>query len=99
MHCFCGRKHLVKRVRDNGWTFSIPGLVLKTQQFQEIVRDTPIEQLLTETDSPHLAPHREERNDPRIIKLIVAKIAEIKELTIEETANLIYRNYQGLFRT
>ncbi|MFA5797667.1 MAG: TatD family hydrolase [Candidatus Woesearchaeota archaeon] len=99
MHCFCGRKHLVKRARDNGWTFSIPALVLKTQQFQEIVRDTPMNQLITETDSPHLAPQREERNDPRTIKLIVAKIAEIKGLTIEETANMIYRNYQELFRT
>ncbi len=97
MHCFCGRKHLVKRIRDNGWTFSIPALVLKTQQFQEIARDTPMNQLLTETDSPHLAPKLGERNDPRTIKLITAKIAEIKGLTIEETANIMYQNYQRTF--
>jgi len=57
MHCFGGKKHLVKRIIDNGWYLSIPGIVTRLQHFQQIVEMTPITQLLTETDSPFLSPY------------------------------------------
>lgn len=56
MHCFMGKKNLVPRIIDNGWSFSIPVVVTKLHQMQEIVKATPLSQLLTETDAPYLGP-------------------------------------------
>jgi TatD DNase family protein len=97
MHCFSGRKHLVERVRSNGWTFSIPCIVGHLQQFQEIVKETPITQLLTETDAPYLSPIKGEQNEPANVMLTVKKIAELKGMTEEEVKNNIYMNFQKLF--
>jgi len=97
IHCFSGRKHIVQRIRDNGWYFSIPCNVDRSLHFQQVVKDTPITQLLTETDAPYLSPFPGRTNRPDNVKYTIKKIAQIKELTEEETANIIYNNYQKLF--
>jgi len=98
MHCFMGRKHLVKRILNNGWSMSIPCIVNKLQQLQLIVEQAPMEQLLTETDSPYLSPYPDiKRNEPRFIIEALKKIAEIKKLDVEEVSKMIYMNYQNLF--
>ncbi|MCF7865916.1 TatD family hydrolase [Candidatus Woesearchaeota archaeon] len=97
MHCFMGKKKLMQRVADNGWNFSISPIVDKLQQLQEMVSYTNINQLLTETDAPYLAPSPGERNDSRNIKIAVKKIAEIKGFEEIETADTIFMNYQRLF--
>jgi len=97
MHCFMGKKRWVARVRENGWTFSIPVVLLKLQQTQEIVRDTPLHQLLTETDTPYLGPEPGLTNEPKNVALTIVKIAEIKKMTVEETADQIFMNYMNMF--
>ncbi|MFH0870041.1 MAG: TatD family hydrolase [archaeon] len=98
MHCFMGRKHLVKRIIDNGWSLSIPCIIGKLQQLQENVGMAHINQLLTETDAPYMSPFPEtKRNEPRFVIETIKKIAEIKKLDPEETSKLIYMNYQRLF--
>lgn len=97
MHCFMGKKKLMQKVADNGWSFSIPNIITKLQQLQEMVKYTNINQLLTETDSPYLAPNPGERNTPANVLLAVKKIAEIKGFTQEETANTLFMNYQRRF--
>jgi len=98
MHCFMGRKHLVKRVIDNGWSLSIPTIVNKLQQLQENVANTPMSQLLTETDAPYMSPYPNiRRNEPRFIIESIKKIAEIKNLDPEEVKKMIFMNYQRVF--
>lgn len=97
MHCFSGKKKLVKRIQENGWTFSIPVIVIKLHQFQEIVKTTPLSQLLTETDAPYLGPEPGLGNEPANVVLAIEKIAELKGLTKVETADQLYMNYQRLF--
>ncbi len=97
MHCFMGKKKFVERIRNNGWTFSIPVIVIKLQQMQDLVRDTPLNQLLTETDSPFLGPVSGEINEPLNVSLSIKKIAEIKGMTENETADAIFQNYMNLF--
>jgi TatD DNase family protein len=97
MHCFSGRKHLVKRIIDNGWLFSIPCNIIRSEQFQNIVKDSPMSQLLTETDAPYLSPIPGKRNDSRNIAYTIKKIAELKGLSEEDTANIIFQNYQRVF--
>jgi TatD DNase family protein len=97
MHCFMGKKKYVQRIRDNGWTFSIPVIVIKLQQFQEIVKETSLNQLITETDAPFLAPVPGDVNESANVALTIKKIAELKGLTENETADAIFMNYQRFF--
>ncbi|MBW2964379.1 TatD family hydrolase [Candidatus Woesearchaeota archaeon] len=97
LHCFCGRKHLVKRAADNGWSFSVSTNVVKSEQFQDLVRSVHISQLLTETDCPYLSPFVGKRNEPAFVVESTKKIAELKGMTVEDTANNIFMNYQNMF--
>jgi TatD DNase family protein len=97
LHCFCGKRRLVKKAIEKGWYFSIPTNVVKSQQFQEMVELIPLQQLLTETDSPFLSPYPGMRNEPAFITESIKKIANIKKIEQEEVANIIFSNYQRLF--
>lgn len=97
MHCFEGRKNVIKTAADFGMNFSIPAIIGKLQHFQTLVEMTGMSQLLTETDAPWLAPVAGTTNEPANVLLTVKKIAEIKGMTAEETANNIFMNYQRIF--
>lgn len=97
LHCFCGKKKLVKRAHDLGYYFSVPTNVVFSKQFQSMVRNVNINKLLTETDAPYLSPYKGERNEPSFVIETIKKIAEIKQLDDEEVANNIFKTYQEMF--
>lgn len=97
MHCFGGNKKLVNRVEDNGWWLSIPPNILRSSHFQSIVKSVDINQLFTETDSPYLAPDKNQRNEPAFVKLTVQKIAELKKMDVHEVEQVIFKNYRDVF--
>lgn len=97
LHCFCGKKSLIKRAIQNGWFFSIPTNIVRASNFQTMVEMVPISQILTETDAPYLSPFPGRRNEPAFIIEAIKKIAEIKKMDPEEVANNIWMNYQRLF--
>lgn len=102
LHCFCGRKSLIKRAIEIGWCFSIPANIVRSQQFQDMVKMIPLQQLLTETDAPFLSPYTDKegksiRNEPSFVIETIKKIAEIKSMTPEDIANIVFSNYQRLF--
>ncbi len=97
MHFFSGSFKLVKKGMDEGWNFSIPCSILKSLHFQGLVELVPLNQLLTETDSPYAPPLGKEINEPSNVKFIVEKISEIKKMNVKEVENNIFMNYQRLF--
>ncbi len=96
-HCFSGRKSLMTRAIELGHYFSIPPNIVKAGNFQTLVKKAPLEQLLTETDAPWLSPVAGERNEPANVLVSVKKIAEIKGISVEETAAVIWENYRKVF--
>jgi TatD DNase family protein len=68
-------------------------------RYEELVFNTPIDRILTETDSPWLTPvpFRGTRNSPSNIKIITEKIAKIKGLSFEETDQITTANAEKLF--
>ncbi len=96
LHCFMGKKKLIKEIKELQIYCSIPLVVENTQSFQILVSELPVKQLLVETDSPYLNPDKE-RNSPLNIPRIYDKIAEIKGLDKTEIKSIIYRNYMRLF--
>ena len=96
-HCFSGKKAIIKQAAELGHYFSIPPNIIKSSQFQELVKIVDIKQLLTETDSPWLGPFKEQKNEPANVIESIKKIAEIKGLSGEETASIIWENYERVF--
>ncbi len=99
LHCFSGKMSLVRRAVEHGWAFSIPAIARRSQHFQKVIELTPMEQLLTETDSPFLPPDPSmEQNEPAFVREGVRAIAGIKGMHEEAVADAIFSTYRKLFR-
>jgi TatD DNase family protein len=84
-----------------GFKLSIPGTVTyKRSRLPEVIRSVSIDNLLTETDAPYLAPVpcRGKRNEPAFVRYVTAAIAEIRETTLQDAAERIAQNSVELFR-
>lgn len=97
MHCFSGKKALIKRCVENGWSFSIPPVIARLDHFKMLVEIVPLSQLLTETDAPFLSPVAGERNEPANISTTLEIIANIKNLDKKIVADKIWDNAKKLF--
>lgn len=97
MHCFSGKKPLVKKIADNGWFLTVPTIVVRSQQFQDIAKNTSITQLFCETDSPYLSPYKGQTNEPSFVVESYKMIAKLKGMDVNEVANNIYMNWQRVF--
>ena len=95
-HCCPLNRELVKEGLKLGFYISFAGPVTfkNSKNANEIIEMVPNEKMLIETDSPYLSPDplRGKRNDPRNVKYIAKKIAEVKNITIEEVADITYEN-------
>ena len=71
----------------------------KADEVREAVRQTPLSQILVETDSPFLTPHpfRGKSNTPNYIPLVAEKIAEIKNTPVVETLQSLEKNATNCF--
>lgn len=100
-HCCPLNRELVKEGLKLGFYISFAGPVTfkNSKNANEIIEMVPNDKMLIETDSPYLSPEpfRGKRNNPRNVKFIVKKIAEVKNLTIEEVAETTYKNAIKVF--
>ena len=65
-----------------------------------VVKNTPLSQIVLETDAPFLAPvpHRGKRNEPAYVKFVAEKLAELKGISVEETAEATTKNALRLYK-
>ncbi len=98
MHCFSGKKSLIKRCVDNGWFLSVPPVITRLDHFKTLVEIVPMENLLTETDAPYLSPVAGERNEPVNVSVTIREIARIKKISGEEVAKRIWNNAMEIFK-
>ncbi len=97
LHCFEGRKSLIKRAADAGYIFSIPTSIARSQHFQVMAEMAPINQITTETDGPYLSPDGSFPNMPENVRVVIEKIAQIKKFEPEEVANNVWLNFQRIY--
>ncbi|KAM3572210.1 hypothetical protein VYU27_005791 [Nannochloropsis oceanica] len=95
-HCFSGKVKLGKRIAEAGYYLSIPSVVNRSESFKKLVKELPLEQLLTETDSPYQGPEKDMRNEPMTVPIGVAAIAAVKGITQEEAMMIIRANFRRL---
>jgi TatD DNase family protein len=74
-------------------------LTFKNSGLDEVVKDIDIQHLVLETDSPYLAPvpHRGKRNESAYTALVAQKLADIKQMPVEELARITTENSVKLF--
>jgi TatD DNase family protein len=102
LHCFTGTAALARAGLDLGLYISLAGIVTfpKAAELRDAIRAVPIDRLLTETDSPFLAPvpHRGKRNEPAHVARVVAALADLYHIDAGELAARTAANFHTLFR-
>ena len=100
-HCYSGSPEMAQELLRMGWYLGFDGPVTykNAKKALEVLRICPDDRIVVETDSPYLppVPMRGKRNDPSNLRYICAKIAEIKESTIETIAKCTAENGKILF--
>ncbi|MEM4181641.1 MAG: TatD family hydrolase [Candidatus Pacearchaeota archaeon] len=97
MHCFNGKKSLIKRCVENGWFLTVPPVLVRLEHFKMMAEIVPLDNLLTETDAPYLSPIKGEINYPWNVEISIKEIAKIKKIDEKEVAEKIFKNAQNLF--
>lgn len=101
-HCCPLNRELVKEALKLGFYISFAGPITfkNSKNANEIIEMVPNDKMLIETDSPYLSPEplRGRRNDPKNVKYIAQKIADVKGMSVDEVAKLTYENAETIFK-
>ncbi|MDI6882945.1 MAG: TatD family hydrolase [Patescibacteria group bacterium] len=99
IHCFTGNWQQAKKYLEMGFYLGFNGIIFKLN-LEEVIKKTPLERILIETDCPFLAPSQinTKRNEPLYVKHIAQKIAEIKKEKFEKVYQITTENAKGLFK-
>ncbi len=82
---------------DQGYLLGFTGVITfkKSEELREIVKMTPADRLLVETDAPYLTPEpmrKQKINEPALVMHTAAKVAEVRGITIQQVDELTTRN-------
>jgi TatD DNase family protein len=106
LHCYSGdEKDTEKFLGLSNVNFSFSGNITypkpvpRSEKLAEAVRMIPLDRIMLDSDSPFLAPQamRGKRNEPIYIRYIAEKIAEIKEISVEEVEKMTDENAERFF--
>lgn len=96
IHSFTSSTDLAQFCLNEGFYIGFNGIITfkKAENVQEVVKITPVERILFETDSPFLTPvpHRGKENGPYFLPHVVAKIAELKSVDEEVLKKVVLEN-------
>src|SRR5436309_7336747 len=102
LHCFTGNDALADAGLALGFFVSLAGIITfpKAAPLRQTARRVPLDRLLTETDSPFLAPvpYRGKRNEPAYVARVVAALADIHQMPDSDLAERTTSNFHTLFR-
>lgn len=98
-HFFAGNLDIAKRFISLGFYISFTGVITFTSDYDEVVKRIPLEYILSETDSPYVAPvpYRGQRAEPWHVIQVVEKLAELRGVPVAEMQNQLLENAGRLF--
>lgn len=101
LHCYSGSIEMAKEFIKIGFLIGVGGIVTfkNAKTIKEVVKKIPISSISLETDSPYLSPepNRGKKNNPSNLVYIARKIAELKEISIDDVINHTNSNIEALF--
>ncbi len=99
VHFFAGSYEEAKLFLDLGFTISFTGVITFARSYDEVVKNVPLDSILSETDAPYVtpAPFRGKRNEPIYVREVVKKIAELRGEDFEKVRAQLLANAQKMF--
>jgi TatD DNase family protein len=102
IHCFSGGDEFLKKCLDSGFfvSFTCNVTYKKAQGLRDMLKLTPLERLMLETDAPYLSPEgfRGKRNEPMQIRLLAEAVSLIKGVSVDEIAHKTTKNAREFFK-
>jgi TatD DNase family protein len=100
IHFYAGNYEQARKFFDLGFTISFTGVITFAKDYEEVVRNAPLDMIHAETDCPYVAPkpYRGQRCEPSYVKEVYKKIAEIKKEDEEVVRLQLIRNAECLFK-
>lgn len=102
IHCFGYSKEMAREFIKLGFDIGVGGVVTfkNARRLVEVVEDIPLSHIVLETDCPYMAPvpHRGKRNTSRYLPYVAEKIAEIKQVPVEEVYEVTMANAKRIYR-
>ena len=100
MHCFTESVEMARAALEMNFYISFSGIITfkNAAQLVEVAAFVPLDKILIETDSPYLAPipFRGKKNEPKYVRYVAEKIAEIKQIPLETVAKQTSENFWKL---
>ncbi|HRN93453.1 MAG: TatD family hydrolase [Chitinophagales bacterium] len=100
-HCFSGSLNEAKEIIAMGFYLGIGGSVTykNSTELNEVLKQLDLNQIVLETDSPYLppVPHRGKRNESSYVSLVAKHIASLKNIPVEDVAEITTQNAKKLF--
>ena len=99
VHFFAGDWNIAKQFLDFGFTLSFTGVLTFAREYDEVIKNAPLDMLLSETDAPYVAPkpYRGKRNEPAYVVEVVKAIAEIRGEPFEMVREQLAANARRVF--
>ena len=99
-HCFSGSYESAKQITDMGFMLGIGGVITyKNSGLPEALKNIPNSFFVLETDAPYLTPvpFRGKRNESSYLTYIIEKLADTKQISVEEMARITTENAEKIF--
>ena len=99
IHCFASNVDFAQNILETGFHISFTGMITFIKKLEDVVKEIPLERMMVETDSPYLSPKpfRGKQNQPKNVLHVAEKVAELKEISLEEVAESTTETAHHLF--
>lgn len=99
VHFFAGNTDIARRFLSLGFTCSFTGVITFTSDYDEVISYIPLGSILSETDSPFVAPvpFRGKRCEPSFVVEVVKRISQIKNISFDEAKKALVENAFRVF--
>ena len=100
-HCFGGSPEQAKRIKELGFYIGLGGVTtFKNSGMDKVIPDLELDHVVLETDSPYLSPvpHRGKRNEPAYVALVAQRVADLKQMSLQDLITATNQNARRLFK-
>jgi TatD DNase family protein len=99
VHSFIGSYKTANKFIELGYKLGLNGIITYGDGYDRLIREIDLENFVIETDCPYLTPRPMEkgaRNEPLFVKLVAQKIADVKQISLEEVARVTSLNAKSV---
>ena len=101
-HCYSGSLEMAQELIRRGWYIGFTGVLTfkNARKAVEVAAAIPLDRLVLETDCPYMAPepYRGRRNDPAKLIHTAQRLAQIRDLPVEQICRIAMENGKRLYR-